>query len=529
MKTLKFIVIFLININLFSQDILWEKTLGGKHAEYLFDAIPTPDYGMILVGSSLSSQTGDVEQKSKGDFDFFITKLDENGNTEWIQNIGGDAVDMLQSINRTFDGGYIIAGTSRSSISGDKTSSNMGQDDIWLLKMDMKGNIQWQKTLGGIAEDKVAVVLPSKEGGYILAGSSASEVYKIKTGENEASQQLTIAKSENNKGSLDYWVVKMDASGNVLWQKTLGGKLVDQIKSVVELEDKSIVLGGNSNSVLGLDKETENNGMNDWWLVKIDADGHVQWQRSYGGSGDDQLSSLIVTKDDNIMAGGYFSESQDKRVTSDFVMIKIDPTGKSIWQKSYDQGAKDFLIDLVQNQDGSFLMSGYSAVEKTMHKSSKPEDGIEDFIAVKFDIEGNELWHKTIETKQKEVLTRTIETRDGGYVMMGTQMPLQTEGNNNANFYVVKLLDRAKPLKEKSLIEALPNPTVEYTAIVIGYEYEKGICTVVDLSGRVMQEFEITGNRTVPIQLKGYPDGVYIVSIKTDKGEDGVKVLKTSN
>jgi non-homologous end joining protein Ku len=111
---------------------------------------------------------------------------------------------------------------------------------------------------------------------------------------------------------------------------------------------------------------------------------------------------------------------------------------------------------------------------------------------------------------------------------MGSSMPMNSTGNNDANFYIVKLLDKEKPVKDKLLIEALPNPTVEYTAIVIGYEYEKGTCTLVDLGGRVLQSFAIEANRTIPIQLKSYPDGVYIINIKTDKGDDGIKVLKTS-
>lgn len=526
MKRLFLIFVLFTSIIIQAQDILWEKTVGGKHAEYLYDAIATPDYGMILVGSSLSSQTGDLEKKTQGDFDFFITKLDEKGTTEWVQNFGGSGVDKLQSINRTFDGGYILAGTTRSPKSGDKTSELMGLDDIWLLKLDMKGNIQWQKTFGGLAEDRASLILPAADGGFILAGNSASNPYTLK---NEAEKSFMITKTEPSRGNLDYWIVKMDTSGEVQWQKTLGGKLVDQVQAMVELSDQSIVVGGSSNSPQGLDKDSEGNGFNDWWLFKMDKQGNVQWQKSFGGSGDDQLTSMGVTPEGNLLVGGYFSENVGQHVTSDFVVYKLDPNGKTIWQKIHDQGVKDILIDLVINKDSTFLMSGYSAMDQSNGKTSKLEEGIEDYIAVKFDADGNELWHTIVGGKQKEVLTRTIETRDGGYVLMGTQMPLKAEGNNNANFYVVKLLDREKPLKDKSLLEALPNPTTEYTAIIIGYEYKNGVCSVVDLAGHVLEEFEINGNRTIPIGLKGYPDGVYIVRVKTDKGEEGVKVVKTSH
>lgn len=525
MKKVFIIWVLLLSISLQAQDILWEKTVGGKHAEYLFDAIPTPDYGFILVGSSLSTQSGDVEKKTNGDFDYFISKLDEKGNTEWVQTLGGDGVDMLHSINRTFDGGYIVAGTSRSGLSGDKISASMGQDDLWLLKMDMKGNIQWQKTLGGLADEKVAVVLPSLEGGYIIAGSSASDTYIPVLKEGEATDANLITKTDKNRGNLDYWVLKLDASGTVLWQKTIGGKYVDQLRTVVELEDQSIVVGGISNSPMGADKEAEAKGANDWWLVKMDENGVSQWQKSFGGDGDDQLFAMVTTHDGTMMLGGYFSELKGKTTTSDFVVLNINTTGNIVWQKSFDNSTKDILTDIVQNRDGTFLLSGYSA----KGNEAKAEDGEEDFVAIKLDLEGNETWRQTVGGKQKEVLSRTIETRDGGYVLMGSSMPMNSTGNNDANFYIVKLLDKEKPVKDKLLIEALPNPTVEYTAIVIGYEYEKGTCTVVDVGGRVLQSFAIETNRTIPIQLKSYPDGVYIINIKTDKGDAGIKVLKTSN
>ena len=509
-----------------AQKVEWEKTLGGKHAEYLYDALPTLDCGVLLVGSSLSENTGNKEKKSEGDFDYFVTKLDEYGATEWVQSFGGDGTDRLQSLVRTYDGGYLLAGTSTSGISGDKTSKAMGNGDIWLLKLDMTGAIQWQKTLGGSGTEKVSHIILSADGGYLLAASSASGVFEKETGKEEKSTDFTlITKTESNRGNLDYWLVKMDASGEVQWQKTLGGTYVDELRAAVSLPNGNYVLAGISNSADTGDKTTTAKGLNDWWLVCLDQDGKEVWQQSYGGEGDDQVYALAITQEGAILAGGYYTESKN----SDFVLNLISPEGKLVHTYTYDQGNHDILTDIVANEDGTFLLSGYTKADRdTKGHLKKPEEGVEDYVVIKINAAGEETWRTTVGSNQKEVLTRSIETRDGGYILMGSSMPLEGGGTNDANFYIVKLQDKEKPVKAKGLLEAAPNPAVEYTAVILGYEYETGTCSVIDISGRVLQSFAIETSRTIPVNLKSYPDGLYIIRVQTENRQEAVKVIKYS-
>ena len=203
-----------------SQDILWEKSFGGKQAEYLLDAIPTPDYGFILAGSSLSDKSGNKEAERKGNYDYCLWKISENGNIDWQKSFGGSNNDMLMSTQATKDGGYILAGTSDSPMNFDKTDATIGQQDLWIIRLDAGGNPLWQKTIGGLAEEQLGCIVQTSDGGYIIGASSASDKYLSKKSE---SNKNTLYKDSNSRGNLDYWVIKLDKKGELEWQKTMGG------------------------------------------------------------------------------------------------------------------------------------------------------------------------------------------------------------------------------------------------------------------------------------------------------------------
>ena len=524
MKKIIYLVLILQSISLTAQEIIWQKTFGGAHAEYLYDAVPTLDYGFIMVGGTLSKNTGDVTA-SEGDFDYFVTKINENGKLEWTKTIGGEKTDILKSITQTYEGGYLLAGISNSKKKNNKTTEQIGQQDIWLVKIDFNGNIAWQKTLGGIANENVHEVLKIKDG-YLIAGTTASEAYyenkKLRENKN------LILKQGTSYGNLDYWLVKIDLQGKEQWQRTIGGKYKDELKKVIELSNGEIVIAGTSNSPLGNGKHTVNNGLTDWWVLKLNKEGQTIWEKSFGDDGNDQLTSMLLTKDGQILLGGTTATT----TTTDFKVLKIDTDGLQQWDNVYTEGAKDHLTNMVQNIDGTILLSGYTAREKNnKNKSSKKaseKKGTEDYNVIKINAEGEELWRKQIGTDKKEVLQKSIRTRDGGYVLLGSSMPKEATGTNNANFWIVKLLDKDKPKYEKVPLESIPNPTTEKTTVVIGNAYKDGELLVVDYAGRVLQKKQLTGERMLPIDLSSYADGIYIIQVKTDVEENSVKVIKVS-
>jgi len=209
-----------------SQDILWEKSFGGKQAEYLLDAIPTPDYGFILAGSSLSDKSGNKEAARKGNYDYCLWKISENGEIDWQKSYGGSNNDMLISAQATRDGGYILAGTSDSPMKFDKTDAIIGQQDLWIIRLDAGGNVLWQKTIGGLAEEQLGCIVQTSDSGFIIGASSSSDKYMAKKSENNKN---TIYKDADSRGNLDYWVIKLDKKGELEWQKTMGGNYLDQL------------------------------------------------------------------------------------------------------------------------------------------------------------------------------------------------------------------------------------------------------------------------------------------------------------
>jgi hypothetical protein len=519
-----------------AQDILWEKSYGGKHAEYLFDAQPTPDYGFILAGSSISGKTGNKEDQNKGDLDYWLWKMDEKGDLDWQKSFGGSGVDMLQSIRLTSDGGYILAGTSNSNKGLDKKEDTKGQDDFWIIKLDAKGNEIWQQTIGGSGQEKLQTICQTKDGGYVIGGTSAS----YKTRKDDKGVLDAFGKSEDTRGNLDYWIVKLKKDGKIEWQKTLGGIYVDELKDLVVLPNGNILAGGYSNSPQSGDKTQDNFGLGDFWLVELSNQGQLVWQQTIGGEGDDNLFAIELTADGGFMVGGNSNsassnmKSKASKNGSDFWILKFDTDKNMQWETTYDYGNKDVLTSIVENKDGSFLIGGYAQSEQTNETNAKfkkaDKEGINDYIALKIKANGEEVWTQTAGSKGEEVLKKLFETRDGGYLFAGTSNGTASNDKNStiggADFWVVKLKDNTKPEYEKAPIEAIPNPAVTFTNVIIGFEYQYGTANLYDISGRLLQTHKLDGSRMLPIEMTSYNSGIYIVEVVTDNEKNSVKIIK---
>ncbi|WP_166919752.1 T9SS type A sorting domain-containing protein [Flavobacterium poyangense] len=550
-----YILLLFFPFAIYSQDVFWEKSYGGKHADYLFDAQPTADYGFILAGSSLSDKTGNKTDDNHGDVDYWLWKMDEKGDFEWQKSFGGTGFDLLQSVKSTRDGGFILAGTSSSSDGFEKGEACKGITDFWVIKLTAAGTQQWQRTIGGNAQDEVLCAFQTKDGGYLVAGSSASDLPLISTTANSPMKKgLTTtksdlySKSEKSRGNMDYWLVKLSKNGDIQWQKTYGGQYSDLLKGIEQTTDNGYILAGYSNSPLSGDKTASEKGQGDYWLIKIDDAGKIQWQNTYGAEGDDQPAVIHQTADEGYILGGN-SNSRNPLTPlggtvsngTDYWVLKLDKQGEVLWSKTYDFGKADFLTSLVINEDKSYLIGGHA---KTQSKPSllttlaskvginKEKEGINDYIALKIDEKGEELWSKIIGSSGEDILRKLIETRDGGYLMAGTSNSTSSKDKNSNigsnDFWVVKLKDKARAEKVKAGIEVMPNPAATYTNVIIGHDFKKGTATLVDISGRILQNFSIT-SRTVPVDLSKYSEGIYIINIKTDVKTQSVKVIKSIN
>lgn len=549
----KYVLILLFYpLFIYSQDILWEKSYGGTHADYLFDAQPTADYGFILAGSSLSNKTGNKSDDNQGDLDYWIWKMNEKGDLDWQKTFGGSGFDLLQSIKNTKDGGFILAGTSSSSAGFQKNEDCKGITDFWVIKLDATGGEQWQRTIGGSGQDELLCAFQTRDGGYMLGGSSSSNppiISDIKSdGKSVATTKSDLFnKSEKSRGNMDYWIVKLNKEGNIEWQKTYGGQYADILRSMEQTADNGYILAGYSNSPISGDKTENNKGVGDFWIIKINDTGEIEWQNTYGAEGDDQPYVIHQTIDGGYIVGGN-SNSKNALTTlggivsngTDYWVLKLDQDGGVLWSKTYDFGKVDILTSLVENRDQTYLIGGYAQTEnkrpreglvgKAMGMVNKEKDGINDYIALKIDGKGEEIWNRTVGSAGEDILRKLVETRDGGYLMAGTSNSSASKDKKGSiggnDFWVVKLKDKQKVEKVKSSIEAIPNPATTYTNVIVGYDFKEGIATLVDMSGRVLQEFAIT-SRTVPVNLSTYSEGIYIIKIKTDVKTESVKVIKS--
>jgi len=520
--------------NAHCQKIEWQQVLGGAHSEYLYDVKATPDYGFLLAGSSFSGKTGTKTEAGQGDLDYFLWKMDESGKMEWQKSFGGSGSDYLYSAALTKEGGYILGGSSDSPKSGDKKEDGFGNMDFWILKLNPEGKEEWQLTLGGIGNDQLQSIQQTADGGYIVGGSSDSSPIKDSDGK-------TIGnKSEASYGSSDYWVIKLSPKGQVEWEKTFGGSFSDRLKDILILEE-GFLIAGTSNSPLGTGSKTvQHYGENDYWLIKLDDRGNEIWQRAYGGDGDDSLSQIISTENGYLIAGSSNSKPHpDGGKTAangegtDFWVLEIDRDGNLLWDKTYDIGRWDVLVSASPapskgEEPQTYLLAGYASSETLGRRTDSK--GVNDYAAIKTNSKGESLWQKTIGGMGSDQLKGAVQMRDGGYLLAGNSDSKKSDDKDRAalggnDYWVVKLGSENKTTEDRKLVEVFPNPTYQYTNIVIAEDFREAKAEVFDLNGRKLQTKELP-YRSTAIDLQGYPPGVYIVKITIDGKTEEVKVLK---
>ncbi len=341
---------WVIKINSTGQKV-WDKTFGGSNTEQLSSIIPTSDGGYILGGRSLSNISGDKSENSKGDYDYWIVKINSSGQKVWDKTYGGSKTDILNSITQTSDGGFALLGHSNSNISGDKSENSKGETDYWIVKINSSGQKEWDKTFGGILFDLFPVINSTSDGGYILAGFSESNMSGDKT--------------ENSRGSFDYWIVKINSLGQKEWDKTFGGSNGEILNSITQSLDGGYVLAGYSNSNVSGDKLENSRGGNDYWIVKINSSGQKEWDKTYGGGYSDYLTSITSTTDNTYVLAGYTNSNISGEKTedsngNDFWIIKINATGQKLWDKTLGGSGRDELKFILSTQDKSFLLGGSS-------------------------------------------------------------------------------------------------------------------------------------------------------------------------
>ncbi|MBC8173527.1 MAG: T9SS type A sorting domain-containing protein, partial [Chitinophagales bacterium] len=300
-------------------NVEWDNALGGIDEDYLLTAFQLSDGGFILGGYSNSDNfmTSDKAEDNLGSFDFWIVKLNSEGVIEWENTIGGEHLDYFESLIPVADG-FILGGHSRSAISSDKTQNPIGgfEYDYWIVKIDLEGNVIWDKTIGGTGEESFNSITATSDGGYMIGGTSVSPISGDKT--------------ENNIGAEDFWIVKLDSLGDVEWDKTIGGTGYDILESIFQVEE-SFILAGYSDSDASGNKSENSFGDDDFWVVRINALGEVEWDKTIGGTDDDRLLDAIKINDSEYILAGYsLSDASGLKTEGnngswDYWVVKLSP------------------------------------------------------------------------------------------------------------------------------------------------------------------------------------------------------------
>ena len=396
------------------------RTYGGSGEDIPQAIIGTSDGGFAVLGFS-NSIDGDLEGKNLAVNDYWLLKLDGDGALQWSKTYGGSKDDRGQSLVKTQDGGFALTGYAMSD-DGDGSVNN-GFHDNWILKLDAQGTIEWEKSYGFSGHDHSYDILDSGDGGFFFTGfldiTSAQA-----DGNTEKSSPLT------RHGVGEFWGTKIDEKAKVEWRGYYGGTNNDRAHSVVRSDDGGYVMAGFTESD---DFDINNSrGSYDFWAVKIDDDGDLVWQGSFGGTGIERAQDIAKTNDGGyVITGSTFSNDVDvsqNHGASDIWLIKIDGNGNKVWDKSYGGSQFEDAQSVTLSKDGGFIIVGNS---KSADMDSNFNAGENDIWVLKTDKEGNMIWQKSFGGSGLDYGFDALETSSGAIVLVGETASTDFDGVGN--------------------------------------------------------------------------------------------------
>jgi len=362
-----------------------------------------PDYGTSVQQTTDGGYiiTGVTRSYGAGGYDVWLIKTDVNGGEEWNKTFGGLKVDYGESVQQTSEGGYIITGSTRSYGAGDY--------DIWLIETDVNGNEEWNKTFGGSKWDNGKSVQQTSDGGYIITGYIVTR----------------------NPNYSDLWLIKTDTNGNEEWNRKFGGLDYDYGQSVHLATDGGYIIAGSTRSYGA--------GKYDVWLIKTDVNGNEEWNKTFGGSYDDFGYSV-----QQISNGGYVIAGLTASYGAgdwDIWLIKTDVNGNEEWNNSFGESVYDGLVhgwSVQQTSDGGYIIVGVKG---------SYDAGNCDAWLIKTDLNGNEEWNKTFGGLKGDYGYSVQQTSDGGCIITG----ITSYGAGSSDVWLIKVKGEPTGLKVHNL------------------------------------------------------------------------------
>ncbi|WP_299135866.1 hypothetical protein [uncultured Tenacibaculum sp.] len=426
----KYILLFLVLLGCTKEGITFKstsfleqldfvKTIGGSKNEVAKSVIKTPDGGYAILGYTQSNDI-DFSQKNNTSFDYAVLKFSSDDKLEWKKTYGGSNDDRGEKIISTSDGGYAILGYTKSN--DIDITNNAGDRDFWLVKLNPTGTIIWQKTFGYIGKDIGTTLIETDDNGFLIAG----ELDVTSSGGLGNSKSSAIQHAGG-----DMWALKLNSLGAIEWSKYYGGTFTDTPHGIVKTDDGYIIAGISDSSDVDI---TNNKGSYDFWVIKINKKGKLLWNKNFGGTEIDEAKAIVSTNDNNFLIVGN-TRSTDKDVTNnkggaDLWVIKINSNGGLVWQKNFGGNNFDVGNSIKKMSDGNYLLSGSSRSAD----NGITNKGQNDAWILKISPDGSLLWQKTIGGTEIDFCYDVVELNNGTIVGVGESSSNNNDITNNKGF-----------------------------------------------------------------------------------------------
>jgi len=462
-------------------DSLWSHTYGGVDDDVAWSIIPSGDGGYLLAGRTASFGAGPS--------DIWLIKVDAQGDSLWSRTYGGSSYEDVGGIIPSGDGGFLLAGGT--------DSFGAGQADMWLVKVNAQGDSLWSHTYGGGLDDWAYAIIPSGDGGFLLLG----ETYSFSVGDGGV------------------WLMKVDAQGNFLWHQFYGGTEWDAAYSIIPSNDGGFLLAGETYSFGAVNR--------DMWLLKANANGDSIWSHIYGGNDWDAAYSIVPSGDGGfLLAGDTWSFGPGSR---NMWLVKVNADGDSVWSRFYG-GGEEYANTIISTGDGCFLLAG---------STDSFGAGSQDMWLVKVNSQGDSLWSHTYGAGTTEAGFSVIPSEEGNYLLAGYFGGSAPWGPDMWLVCVEGLGTHVPPESEPihpssfCLHPCHPNPFNPATILTFDLPVASLVkLEVFDINGRpIMSGSEATptmfpaGTHQIPFDGSDLPSGIYLARLTAGAWQQTQKLI----
>lgn len=514
----------------FQPSISWTKCFGGSSDDYAKTITKTTDNGFLIVGGATSFDGdvtgihGDIDSVTGNMFtlgDAWVIKTDSIGNIEWQKCLGGSGIDVGISGVET-QGGYVIVCGSNS-FDGD-VHNNHGGHDYWLIKLDYSGNIIWEYSYGGNQSEEIYGLAPTPDGGFALSGRQLG----LDNGD--------IVGHHGSISSTDIWVVKVDSLGILQWQRCIGGTHMELHGAVALDIMGNIYIASSSGSIdydvtcIGL------NGIN-CWLVKLDANGNILWDRCFGGSGIGQIYAIEISGNKILLSGTNTSSDGDLTHNygyRDAWILVTDTAGNKIFSQSYGGSQTEELVDACFLDNGNIVACGYTNSNDSDVTFNYSPVSVGHGWLICTDSLGNLLWQKVYGGSSYDRLVGIISDQHNVVRFIGT-----TDSPNNGDvvgshgrydlwFVNLDIVTGLNEFTSVDLIKIYPQPFSDIIYVQIPFiSKEVNSATLIDLQGKKINTSTFFETDKLIVKPEGKLEaGWYILELILNNKPNYFKILK---